>query len=180
MKTFDTYSLQLLEFGKRFLEKGRAETSEDARVAYLISSLLISCSSLEAFINGIIEEIKDWDKFSLHERALLLEKSVCFDDGEFIMTNRLQMSRLKDKIELLLRKFKCKSNYRKESWWSLLNNSIDIKNSLSHPKEIRELKYEQVRNAIESIMDAIDFIFKTIYRKHFPSKKKGFNSVYSF
>lgn len=180
MKTFDQYSLILLEQGKRFLEKAKEDKTDDGKTAYLVASLLISCCSLEAFINGVISDFGSWSKFSIHERALLLEKIVKFDNGEYVILDQLQMTRLKDKIELLLHKFNSPKNYKQSKWWALLSQSIDLKNSISHPKEVKQLNNKQIEDVLESIIECIDFIFKAIYKKGFPNKKKGLNSQFSF
>jgi hypothetical protein len=180
MKTFDQYSLTLLEQGKRFLEKAKEDKIDDGKVAYLVASLFISFCSLEAFINSIVSEFASWDKLSIHEKALLLEKNVKFCDGKYVISDQLQMTRLTDKIELLLRKFNCPKNYKQSKWWALLGQGINLKNSISHPKEVKQLNDEQIESALESIIDCLDYIFKAIYKKGFPYKNKGLNSQFSF
>lgn len=180
MKTFDQYSLILLEQAKRFLEKAKEEKTEEGKTAYRIASLFISCCSLEAFINGVISDFERWDRFSVHERALLLEKNVRFDNGEYVISDQLQMTRLKDRIELLLHKFNCRLNYKQSKWWSLLLQTIDLRNSISHPKEVKQLNDKQIEDALESIIEGIDFIFRVIYKKGFPLKNKGISSELSF
>ena len=149
MKTFDQYSLNFLELSKRFLEKAKEETTDDGKMAYRTASLYISFCSLEAFVNGTISDFSEWNKFSVHERALLLEKHVKFENGEYVLTDQLQMTKLKDKIELLLHKFKCQENYKKSRWWGLLGQSIDLRNSMTHPKEIKQLSDKQIEELID-------------------------------
>lgn len=180
MKTFDQYSLILLEQGKRFLEKAKEDKTEEGKTAFLIVSLLVSFCSLEAFINGIVSDFANWNEFSIHEKALLLEKTVKFDNGEYVISDQLQITRLKDKIELLLHKFNCSKNYRQSEWWSRLSQSADLRNSITHPKEVKQLNDKQIEDAIESIVECLDFIFKAIYKKGFPHKNKGLNSQFSF
>ena len=180
MCTFDKYCLMLLEESKRFLEKANDEKNTDGITAYLNASLFISTSSLEAFINSIISEFKVWAGFSIHERALLLEKSVKFEKGGYVIVEQLQMSRLKDKIELLLNRFRCKMDYRTTKWWAVLDSSLRLRNSITHPKEVMQLNKKQVEDALYSIIDCIDCLFITIYKKKFPIKGKALNSIYTF
>lgn len=180
MLTYDQYTMSLLEQGKRFLEKAKIDTTTEGKAAYLSASLLISVCFLEATINSIAVDFKDRSEFSVHEKALLLEKKVVLDNGIFIQTDKLQMYRLTEKIELLLRKFLYKKDYKKEKWWSELKQGILLRNALTHTKDINELDCKKVKITLESIIVCVDVLFKAVYKKSFPRKKKGLDSQYDF
>ncbi len=59
MEKFDSFCYSLLDESKRFLEKAKSEKEQININAYLHASLLLSISSLEAFINGIADDFKD-------------------------------------------------------------------------------------------------------------------------
>lgn len=178
--TFDTYSLILFEAGKRFLEKSKVDKTKEGVQAYLMASLLIVFSSLEAFLNGFVSEHEDWDKLTVHELALLKEKEVVFEKGQFIINDRLKISRITEKIELILKKFNCKIKYRQLSWWANLKQGLKTRNSLVHPKDVKDLKVQQIESAIYSIIECLDLLFKTIYKRGFPRKSKELSSSYFF
>ena len=180
MKTFDQYSQFLLEISKRFFEKAKAGKDDDEIDAYLLASLFISFSALEAFLNSVISEFEKWDKLTIHELAVLSEKKVNFDKGHFELTNILQMSRLRDRIELLLFKFNPKVNYHTSKWWSDLNTGIDLRNSLTHPKEVGKITPQQIESILVAIINCIDFIFKVIYKKGLPVKSRDLSSKFLF
>lgn len=180
MDKFDEYSNNLLEQSKRFLEKSKLEASGEGKTAYLNATLLLCCSALEAFVCGITTEIKNWENLTHHEKGLLLEKEVKFENGGFVVKNNLRMSRIVDRIELLLTKFVCKKDFKKEEWWSNLNAGIQLRNSLVHPKEAGKITIAEVERTLVAVMDCIDRLFQTIYKKGFPGKKKGLDSMLSF
>ena len=118
MTVFDEFCSSLLEEAKRFLEKAVEANTEEAKVAYCHSAILIGISSLEAYVNGIAEELITWKDIPLNEKSLLVEKEIELKNGAFRLTNKLRIFRLKDRIEYLYRKFK-KSTLKDndEPWW---------------------------------------------------------------
>ncbi|MEM9833771.1 MAG: hypothetical protein AAF944_24285 [Bacteroidota bacterium] len=86
MATFDDFSALLLEEAKRFFEKIEETQDSDARTAYMHSAVLIGISALEAYINGISQELINFPKTPIHEKSLLGEKEIELKNGEFIIT----------------------------------------------------------------------------------------------
>ena len=113
MNDFDTFSDNLLEQAKRFLEIAKEKAEEEAIDAYLNAALLLSVSSLEAFVNGISDDFSSSDQFSVIEKSFLLEKEIELKNGVFHLTQRLKMSRLTERIEILSYKFDENSNIKK-------------------------------------------------------------------
>lgn len=65
-------------------------------------------SALEACLNSMAEELliePYGDSYTVYERALLLEKEVRFERGEYYLSNSLKISRITDRIEFLYYKF---------------------------------------------------------------------------
>ena len=170
MTEFDSFSNQLLEEAKAFLEKARKNENE-AQTAYLHSSLLIAISALEAFVNSIIDEmlIEPYDRmYSVHERALLLEKEVRFERGEFVLSNTLKISRLTDRIEFLYFKYTGKNLDGTTQWYAELKQGIKIRNELVHPKGNVTLTIKQVENVITSVIETVNELYKVVYKTKFP------------
>lgn len=181
MTDFDSFSIQLLEESKALLEKA---TTEDAftQSAYLHSSLLLATSALEACINSIVEEIliEPYRKqYTVYEQALLLEKDIKFDRGEYVLKNGLKISRITDRIEFLYYKYTGKKLDGNDSWYATLKQSIDLRNKLVHPKEHIQLTIKQVEISVLSVVDTINELYKAVYKHKFPAVDRGIVSKYT-
>lgn len=175
MTEFDSFASQLLEESKVLLDKSK--TAEDfLRFTYLHSSLLIAISALEACINSISDELLDdlyRNKYTAHEQGLLLERDVRFEKGKFVLSNSLKISRITDRVEFLYSKFTGHRLDGKCLWYSNLKQSIDLRNKLVHPKESIQITSKQVESALLSVIETINELYKAVYRKDFPSYKRG-------
>jgi len=180
MTELDSFSEELLEQAKRFLEKSKDTKDEKAINAYLNASLLIAVSSLEAFIYGIADDFSSSENFSLLEKALLTEKEIELKNGEFKLTKKLKMSRLTERIELLSIKFNSKNNIKSEKWWDGLLEGIGIRNDIVHPKSDTCIKIEQVERSISSIIECVNYLFLSVYRKGLPIYGLGLQSKYDY
>jgi hypothetical protein len=179
MKNFDEFSNELLEESKRFLEKAK-EQSVNQGIPYLHASLLLSISSLEAFVNSIADEFKDANSISIYERAFLLEKEIVLKHGKFEMDKRLKMSRLLERIEFLFRKFDYSKLDKRHVWWQNLNDGIVLRNSLVHPKENSDISIKQIESTLKAVLECIDRLFKAIYKKGLPGINRGLDSKLDF
>lgn len=183
MDSFDKYSADLLEEAKRFLElaheKGKVADAIGEQ-AFLHAALLISISSLEAFIYGISDEFKESHALNLHEKAFLSEKEIYFDKGSFKISNTLKMTRLIERIEFLFQKFKPGYLSKDSNWWPQLTVGIKLRNSIVHPKEFSDIKYDNVENTIRSVIECINQLFLAIYKKSFPGFSMGLDSKLHF
>lgn len=175
MTDFDSFAIQLLEESKALLEK--AKTAEHfTQNAYLHSSLLLAMSALEAYINSISEEIlvePYKNGYTVYEQALLMEKEVRFDHGEYVLSNGLKISRITDRIEFLYYKFTRKKLNGNCPWYLTLMQSIDLRNKLVHPKEHVSISAKQVESSIVSVVEAINELYKAIYKRKFPAYDRG-------
>lgn len=180
MTEFDSFSTQLLEESKAFLEKART-TESFIQSAYLHSSLLLAMSALEACINSIVEELlvePYRDKYSVYEQALLLEKDIKFDRGEYTLGNGLKTSRITDRIEFLYYKYTGKKLSGNYSWYSSLKQSIELRNKLGHPKGHLQLTVNQVEVSVLAVIDTINELYKAIYKKKFPAFDRGIKTKF--
>ena len=176
---FDNFVIQLFEEAKSFFEKAKNTSIIETKEAYLHSSLLMVMSSLEACVNSIADEIfiePYKDNYGLLEQSLLLEKEIVFENGHYKLGSRLKMSRITDRIELLFNIFTGKETISKEIWFQQLKQSIDSRNKLVHPKEYIEITDKQVENAILSVLETINELYKVIYKRPFPQYSFGVTS----
>ena len=180
MDNFDKYSVDLLEEAKRFLELAKKQQGTAGEKAYLHAALLVSISSLEAFINGIADDFKDSSAFNLHEKAFLEEREVILEKGKFKITNRLKMTRLLERIEFLFNKFKPNSLSKDADWWSKLKEGILLRKALVHPKEFSDIQYKDVEFTIRAVISCINQLFLTIYKRSFPGFSLGLESKLNF
>jgi hypothetical protein len=176
----DAFASSLLEEAKRFLEKASTEKDTTGINAYLHASLLLAFSSLEAHINAISEDFVKRPELSVLEKGLLSEREVRLEEGEFIVTNQLKISRLEDRISFLYRRFAGTSLDRQSDWWCQLSGAMDLRNKLSHPKDAHDVTLLSVTSAIRSIVATLDTLYRTIYKRALPAAKLGLRSKADF
>ena len=167
MADIDDFATSLLEEAKRFYEKACEVESGDGREAYLHAALLLAFCALEAHVNAISEEFANRPEISVHVKGVLLEKDVKLDNGEFVLSS-FRMSRLEDRILLLNRHFSGKPLEKTITWWSQLKTALDMRNKLTHPKAAHPLTADNVRDALSGIIEALDALYRTIYKKPLP------------
>lgn len=175
MTEFDSFASQLLEESKALLDKSRA-TEAFSQATYLHSSLLLAISALEACINSISDELlvgPYQNKYTVHEQGLLLERDVRFDKGSFVLSKNLKIFRITDRVEFLYCKFTGHKLSGTDFWYTNLKQSIDLRNKLVHPKENVRVTDKQVQSAVLSVIDAINELYKAVYKQTFPSYSRG-------
>ena len=175
MTDFDSFATQLLEEAKALLEKSKT-TDGFTQVTFLHSSLFLGISALEASVNSITEEllIEPYDEcYTVYERALLREKEVYFDRGEYVLGKGLKMSRITDRLEFLFFKFSGKKLDGTVQWYFNLKESIGLRNKLVHPKENIELTAKQVEVAILAVVEAINQLYTIVYKRKYPAYDMG-------
>jgi hypothetical protein len=180
MSDFDDFCSDLLEQAKRYLEKIRADKNACHQNAYKNACLLLTVCALEAYINGISDEITLAPNFPILLKGTLLEKEVKLVKGDFKLTENLKMSRLTEKIEILYKRHKRKVLNDQENWWLVLQSGIDIRNKLTHPKEKLDLSEEFLKKVLKSVIDCISCLYLCIYKREFPKKNLDITSRLDF
>lgn len=180
MAEFDNFANRLLEEAKRFLEKAQEESDDVAEAANLHAALLLSFCAFEAHINSIGEEFSIVRSLSPHEIGLLLGKPVRLDDGQFQLQKGLKMARLEERFEFLHTKFSGKPVDKQSRWWTQLASAIELRNKLTHAKIALPVSPRNVRDATESIIEALDALYQAIYKRKFPSASQGLHSTLTF
>lgn len=181
MNSFDDFSSQLWEEAKRFYEKSLELDDSENKRPYLHAAILLGLSTLEAYVNGICDDLITSDQISLHERSILSEKEIELDRGEFRLSNRLQMYRITDRIEFLFFKFsRTKLNGAEQGWYGNLKASIKLRNSLVHPKEAVSVTESNTKVLLESVKECLQQISKVVYGKAFPFTKLDLQSKLAF
>ena len=176
MQEFDDFINQLLEESKLFLERAKSAKNTFPQQSFLHSSLLLSMCVLEACVNSISEEVLSTsynDTYTVQEQALLLERDVKFDKGQFVLGNSLKISRLTDRVEYLYFKFSGEKLGNSCTWYCNLKQGISIRNRLVHPKENFVVTVVQVENALLAVIDTIDTLYSLIYKKGLPAYQRG-------
>lgn len=179
MSAIDDFAASLLEEAKRFLEKAQVASDDDARKAFLHAALMLGFCALEAHVNATADEFAERPELSTHERAILLEQDIRFDQGEF-KVGGLRMVSLQDRILFLHLKFGGKPLDRSALWWGDLSNALTLRNKLTHPKEVPAVSVDAVQCAMQAIITGIDVLFQAIYRRPFPVANRGLDSHYTF
>ncbi len=180
MAEFDDFANQLLEEAKRFLEKAKDCADVAAEAANLHAALMLSFCAFEAHVNSIAEEFSLSPGLSAHEKGILLERDVKLENGEFQLLSGLRIARLEDRIEFLCAKFAGEPLDRSATWWSRLGSAMDLRNKLTHPKNVTPVTESAVRGAIEGIVDALQVLYEGIYKRKFPPAGQGLQSRLTF
>lgn len=181
MKEFDEFSGRLLEEAKRFLEKSKEEKAGEGRDAYLHASLVLGFGALEAYVNGIADELLVDTAVPIMDRAILSEREVVLMDGEFrVLPDRLKIYRLEDRIQFLYRRYSKRPVDKNAEWWNELVGGMHLRNELAHPKGIPSISPKKMDLIMKSIIKAIDVLFRAVYRAGLPVAGKGIDSSMTF
>lgn len=178
MLNIDEFSVSLFEEAKRFLEKAR-EASGDGRTAFLHAAILLGFSSLEAHINAIAEEQLLHDGLELYDKSILMEKEVRYKNGGFELGD-LKIYRLQDRIEYLFQRFGKGELDKKSSYWSGFMEAASLRNKLTHPKENTEVTLGAVEIALRAVLELINVLYSSIYRRPYPAFRRGLDSKLDF
>lgn len=180
MSQADDFSRSLLEEAKRFLEKGREATEPTGVSAYLHAAVMLAFCAFEAHVNAVSDDFLTRSELTILERSILGEKDYKLDKGEFVLADKLKMYRLEERFEFLHKRFSGKDLDKTASWWTRLKGAINHRNELVHPKQPVNTTVEIAQSALESIIDAIDVLFRAVYCRAFPAKGRGLGSTLSF
>ena len=180
MSAIDDFATSLLEEAKRFLEKATDADADDTKDANLHAALMLGFCSLEAHINAISEDFVHRKDLSPHDQSILFEKECVLEDGEFVLTSRLKISRLEDRILFLHKRFSGKSVDKQSARWSGLFSAIAIRNQLTHPKHVPKIKTNDVKRALEAIIASLDALYQAVYKSKFPPANRGLLSSLNF
>ena len=181
MDTIDEFAATLLEEAKRFLERGKDAQGEMAEAPNLHTALLLSLCSLEAYVNAAADAFSTRPDLSVHEKGVLLERDVQLVDGSFQITNKLRISRLEDRIELLHQKFSMTGSLDTTApWRSDLSGAIALRNQLTHPKTIPLITIGSVEKSIEAVIETINALYLALYDRELPSVGLGLSSKLPF
>lgn len=181
MAQIDLFANQLLEEAKRFLERASESADGEGRAAHLHASLLLLFCALEAHVNAIGEEFSRQSDLSAHEKGVLLEKDIKLEHGEFMLTQRLRMVSLEDRVEFLYVRFSGKSLDRSStSWRGRLSTALNLRNRLTHVRAVPSISEADVERAIEAIIATLEALFQALYKSKFPPVALGTRSRMTF
>jgi len=166
-----------LEDSKRFLSKAN-ETTEPGKNAFLHSALMLGFAALEAHVNAIADDFLVSGDLSAHERGLL---AVELSDGEFKEKSSLKIQRLEDRVQFLCRRFSRRPIDRTASYWGDFVEAGRLRNRLTHPKaDPPTIGENAVRRALNAIIELLNFMYMSIYKKKLPAYNRGLSSKLSF
>jgi hypothetical protein len=141
---------------------------------------MLGFCSLEAHVNAIADDFANREDLTPHDKSILFEKDVRLDNGEFKIVDSLKMTRLEDRIQFMCYRLSGTRLDRNAKWWAELSAAMKLRNKLTHPKEATPITEESVKRALQSIIDMIDYLYKEIYKRGFPSAGYGLQSRLSF
>lgn len=180
MQEVDEFARLLLEEAKRFLEKSSDLTEDVPRAAHLHAALMLAFCSLEAHVNAIGDDFLERADTTIHDRAILQERELRLDRGEFKLTNSTKMMRLDERIQYLHFRFSGKKFDTAQPSWSQLQGATDLRNRLTHPKGTVSVTANAVEHAVQAVVDTINALYLAIYKKPFPAASRGLVSSLTF
>jgi hypothetical protein len=173
MSEFIKYSQDIMEAAKGFRTQAIVLPEGKLKQAFFRASLLHACSFLESHLNYMAEHFTKSEIFSIHEKGVLLEREVRLENGVFILTNNLKISRITDRIELLMAKCSNVPFKEKPKWYSNLERILKSRNSLVHPKEVHKLSESDLDLALTCVLDATNSLYLMVFKKRLPYANKG-------
>lgn len=180
MTEIDEFASGLLEEAKRFLEKAKNESSQDAKDSYCHASLLLGFSALEAHLNAIADELASWKDLDVLDRSILLEKEYALDNGAFVLKDKLKMYRFEDRILHMFSRFTSGGLPKSDNWWSQIKSAVTLRNQLVHPKVRAHVTEAAVGRALQAILDCLQALYSGIFKKKYPAHRRGLNSNLDF
>jgi hypothetical protein len=179
-ENIDDFSILLLEQSKRFLEKASMATNPDSISAFCHASLLLGFSSLEAHMNALSDDLILRPDLGILEQSILKEREFIQDNGRFTLTNKLKMYRLEDRLMFMFVNFSTGVIPKSLPWWNVLQEGIDLRNRLVHPKKDMQLKHVEVAKVVGAILACLDALYKALFGKPHPLFKRGLDSKLTF
>jgi hypothetical protein len=174
----DVFSTQLLEEAKAFFEKARITSVERSKQAYLHAALNLGFCAIEAHVNAIAEDFLTLSDLTPHETSILSEKKVELEYGEFRVSKQIQIYRLEDRLLFLCTRFSKKGRLdRRAAYWGHFKDALDLRNGLTHPKTLTIITEDSVQRGLLAILQVLDMMYKRIYGKKYPGRKRGLQSV---
>lgn len=172
MATSDTYSKDLWNSAKWFFKCGTETSDKLKQQAYYRAAVFHAFAFLESQVAIIGEHFKSSHVMTVHEKAMLLERQVKFRAGGFHIATGIKFYNLEEKMELLVKKFN-QETITEAHWWSKLKHSIQIRNSIAHPKEDTNLTKSQCLTALNSVLDCISSLYLAVFQKKLPYASLG-------
>ena len=176
VETPDDFATLLFEEAKAFLEKYRSRAEETSVEAYLHAALLLGCCALEAHINNVAADFVDRPELGIQEQSILQERDITLKGGQFELTNTLKMFRLEDRLEFLCRRFQKQPVDKSKSWWGSLKAGLKLRNRITHPRTPCTITEQQVSDSLNAVLEAIDVLYRAVYRKPYPGKGRQLDS----
>lgn len=182
MAALSTFGADLIEEAKRFLEKASESTDSGGKTAFLHAALMLGFAGFEAHVNAIADDFLSRGDLNPHERGVLAEHVVELNpDGEFKEKNALKIHRLEERVIFLCRRFSKSAINRQESYWSDFVEAARLRNSLTHPKaDPPTIGESAVKRALNAIIELLNYMFVSIYKKKLPAYSRGLTSKATF
>lgn len=177
MSASDIYSKQLWNSATYFFECAQTESGKPKQQAFYRASFFHAFAFLESQVALIGEHFKSSPVMTPHEKAMLLERVVKFRSGGFHLATGVKFYNLEEKMELLVRKFSDEL-ITENIWWHPLKISIDIRNTIAHPKADIDLKKADVRIALEAVLACVSSLYLSVFEKKLPYTSLGISSTW--
>lgn len=144
------------------------EDETDVCQRYCRASILASWAGFEAWINKTCTDFANNDnKLALLERALLLERRINFEEGEFRISNSIKYESVENKLEFLIARYGKQKLRKNTLHWNRFKESKKIRDSITHPKVQSQTYVEivETKENLQVLKHYLKFASKQIYNK---------------
>lgn len=166
------------EFSKALLERSKNSTDPSAESSFAEMSLTAAFSCLEGMLTHIFEHFLESRNFDIFEQSIMNEKSVKLRKGRPCLSEQ-KFHSIDDRLMFLFWKFSGEEFDKSKSWWSQFAEAVRVRNSIMHPKESTNITSADAERALSAIVDALDDLMLTVFKKRWPKAKKGLVPSYT-
>jgi len=163
---FEEYLEDSLYFAKEaIIQKDASSSKRHFRV-----SVFCSMSSIESYVNYMIDTLLKGFKLEGYEKAFLTDKHFDVFNGSFKITSQNEYHKIDDKIRYLLCKSTPTFDFNKNASWSRLLEFKRFRDSLIHPKQVADINSlteykKRIKIGLEAIILIMNHICKGIFKK---------------
>ncbi len=162
----------MVEYAKAFYQKALITSDGDQQKTFLEISFLLGFSFLEGTLSYIFEHFDRNENFNVFERSILEEKDVKIEKG-IPKTFGTKYRSIEERIQFLLCHFSANQFDFDKSWWQGLMQSIQKRNNILHPKNSSPVLLKDSELFLNSLVEAVDEIYKTVFGTKWPKSKLG-------
>lgn len=178
MESLEAVSSRRFEFSKALLQRAKKERNPELQKNFSELAVVSAFSSLEGMLSYVFEHFSGSQNFDVFEKSIIQEKGIRLQKGVPTLVDR-RFHSIEDRIQFLFWRFSGAPFDNTKKWWPEFLNSVSIRNEIMHPKKEFEMSIDDAERAVSSVLQVIDDLMVTVFKKNWPRANKGLQVVYS-